>query len=170
MDQDLTIRMAEENDLASIVGIYNQAIRAKNACGDIHEFDVEDKRDWFKTYNGHAYPMYVAERDNNIVGYCTMSPYRAGKKGFNAVAEISYYLDYQFHNKGIGSALVKHAIADCPRIQKDILLAVLIDINHTSIRLLEKFKFEKWGSIPDVIEIDGKKCGHLIYGLKIKTP
>ncbi|MBT8274014.1 MAG: GNAT family N-acetyltransferase, partial [Bacteroidia bacterium] len=74
-----------------------------------------------------------------------------------------------FHNKGIGSALVKHAITDCPRIQKDILLAVLFDINHASIRLLEKFKFEKWGSLPDVIEIDGKKCGHLIYGLKIKT-
>lgn len=165
----MTIRFALSSDLASVVNIYNQAIRAKGACGDFHEVEVEDKREWFHGYSKNSYPMYVAEMENKVVGYCTLSPYRAGKKGFASVAEISYYLDYAYHGQGIGTALIKHAISDCPRLNKDILLAVLIDINLPSVGLLEKFNFQKWGYLPDVIEIDNKKCAHLIYGLKIKT-
>jgi phosphinothricin acetyltransferase len=133
------------------------------------EFTVHERIDWYHTYDNNSYPLYVAEIENVIVGYCTISPYRQGRAAMSSVAEISYYLDYAYHEQGIGTALIKHAIADCKRIGKENLLAILLDINTPSIGLLEKLNFKKWGHFPDIIDLHGKKCGQLIYGLKIST-
>ena len=137
------------------------------ATGDVDEFSVEDRLEWFNTFDNNEYPLYVTEVRNRVVGYCTLSPYRPGRKAMSSVAEISYYLDYSFHRKGIGTTLLKHAISDCNRIGKENLLAILLDINFPSIMLLENNNFKKWGHFPDIINLKGKKSGHLIYGLKI---
>ena len=164
----MIIRFANIADLPFIVKIYNQAIRSKNATGDIEEFDFDERIGWFEKFDNDKYPLYVAEIENSVVGYCTLSPYRPGREAMSTVAEISYYLDYSFHGKGIGAALLKYVIADCARIGKKSLLAIFLDINLPTIGLLEKLNFKKWGHLPGIIEIDRKKCGHLIFGLKIK--
>lgn len=166
-EKELTIRFADITDLSSITDIYNQAIRTKCATGDIEEFSVDDRTEWFEKFDNNKYPLYIAEIANKVVGYCTLSPYRPGRKAMSSVAEISYYLDYSFHGKGIGTALLKYVIEDCDRIGKESLLAILLDINTQSVGILEKFNFTKWGHFPDIIDIDREKCGHLIYGLKI---
>ncbi len=167
MKKELIIRFSKITDLPFIVDIYNQAIRSENATGDMDEFRVDDRIEWFNKFDNNKYPLYVAEIGNVIVGYCTLSPYRKGREAMSSVAEISFYLDYSFHERGIGTALLKHAISDCNRIGKENLIAILLDINSPSIGLLEKFNFKKWGYFPDIINFNGKKCGHLIYGLKI---
>ena len=167
MNKRINIRIANIGDLSFIVDIYNQAIRSRCATGDMEEFNVEDRIAWFEKFDANDYPIYVAEIENRVVGYCTLSPYRSGRQAMQSVAEISYFLDYSFHRKGIATALLKHAISDCNRIGKKSLLAIILDINLPTIGLLENFNFEKWGHLPDIIEIDGKKCGQFIYGLKI---
>jgi phosphinothricin acetyltransferase len=56
----------------------------------------------------------------------------------------------------------------CPSLQIKNLFAILIDSNQDSIRLLEKYDFEKWGHMPRVAEFDGIEVGHLYYGLRIE--
>jgi len=169
MEKEITIRFAKLSDLPAIVNIYNQAIRTKSATGDTEEFSVSDRIKWFEKYDKNEHPIYVAEIANEIVGYCTLSPYRPGRKAMASVAEISFYVAYTAHGSGIGTALINHVITDCKRIGKESLLAILLDINTKSIDILEKFSFTKWGHLPGIININGKCCGHLIYGLKINT-
>ena len=167
MEKELTIRFAKFSDLSSIVDIYNQAIRTKSDTGDTEEFYVNNRIKWFEKFDKDEYPLYIVEIANKVIGYCTLSPYRPGRKAMSTVAEISYYVDYEIHGSGIGTALLKHVISDCERIGKENLIAILLDINSQSVGILEKFKFSKWGHLPAIININGKKCGHLIYGLKI---
>ena len=164
----INMRFAKNEDLPSIVYIYNQAIRSKSATGDLTEFSVAERINWFNKFDKDKYPLYVVETEDKVIGYCSISPYREGRKAMESVAEISYYLDYSYHNRGIGFKLMEYVIEDCKRTGKENLLAILLDINKSSIALLEKFSFEKWGYLPDIINIDGKKCSHLIYGVKIK--
>ena len=163
------IRFATSKDLPSIVKIYNQAIKTNTATGDTQEFKAEDREDWFRKFNKDTFPIYVVETENKVVGYCALSPYRSGRKAMHTVAEISYYIDYSFHGKGIGTAVLKHAIEDCKRIGIESLLAILLDVNTQSVEILKKFKFVKWGHFPDIINLEGKSCGQLIYGLKLNT-
>ena len=65
------------------------------------------------------------------------------------------------------SFLIDHMINDACRIGKKSLLAILLDINTTSVNILKKFGFEQWGYFPDIIELRDRKCGQLVYGLKI---
>ncbi len=129
MKDKTIIRFAKLSDLPFIINIYNQAIRTKCATGDTNEFCVNDKKVWFEKFDINKYPLYIAEIENKVVGYCTLSPYRPGRKAMSTVAEISYYLDYSFHGKGIGTDLLKYVITDCNRIGKKTLLAFLLDIN-----------------------------------------
>ena len=164
---EIEIRFAQRADLPSIVDIYNQAIRSHYATGDLSEFTVEQREDWFEKFDEKFHPLYLAEMDGKVVGYCSISPYRPGREAMATVAEISYYIDFSFHGRGVGSKLLGYAIADCKRINKESLLAILMDINPKSIGILEKFGFEKWGHFPDIIHINGEKAGHLVYGLHL---
>lgn len=163
------IRLATFKDLTAIVKIYNQAIHSKTATGDLQEFTVNDKIDLFQKFNEDSYPIYVAELQEKIVGYATLSPYRPGRKAMNRIAEISFYIDYEHHNLGIGSALIQYCIDDCPRINKESLLAILLDINTSSVQLLKKFGFNEWGRFPNIIHLENQTCNQLVYGLKLKS-
>ena len=169
MNKNLEIRPAYIKDLNSIVDIYNQAIRSKSTTGDMDEFKIEDRLEWFKKFDPNNFPIYVAELNKKIIGYATLSPYRPGRKAMNKIAEISFYVDYSYHNLGMGYSLISYIISDCDRIGKEALLAILLDINKPSIKLLKKFNFEEWGHLPQIINFDDIKCGHLIYGLILKN-
>lgn len=161
------IRFATFKDLAAIVKIYNQAIHSKTATGDLQEFTVNERIDWFQKFNEDSYPIYVAGQQEKIIGYATLSPYRPGRKAMNHIAEISFYIDYEHRNLGIGTALIQYCIDDCPRIKKTSLLAILLDINTSSIQLLKKFGFNEWGHFPNIIHLENQTCGQLVYGLKV---
>jgi len=167
MNKEISVRFATIEDLPFIVNIYNQAIRSKCATGDTKEFQVNDRVDWFNKFNSNSYPLYIAKTNNNIVGYCSISPYRPGRLAMSKVAEISYYVDYNYHKKGIGTKLLNHVISDCRRIGKDNLLAFLLDINISTIKILNKFNFKQLGHLPNIIQFEDKKCGHFIYGLNL---
>lgn len=165
MNKEINIRIATISDLEAIVDILNQAINAR-VNGLLKEETVESRTQWFNSFNPNEYPIYIAEKDNKVVGYCYLSPYRSGRQAMKKIAEISYYIDYKYHKQGIASSLIQHAINNCSRLNKNTLLAVLLDINIPSVSILEKFGFKKWGEYPDVIDLDGKICSQLIYGLK----
>jgi len=169
MIKKLNIRFASIDDLPIIVEIYNQAIRSRSATGDMDEFLIEDRVEWFQKFDTNRFPIYVVEIDHHVKGFATLSPYREGRRAMNKIAEISFYLDYSCRGLGIGSALVNHAINDCQRIGKETLLAILLDINIESVGLLKKFNFKKWGHLPGMINLEGLKCGQYIYGLNLSS-
>ncbi len=168
MSKTPQIRLANIDDLPAIVAIYNQAITAKKATADLTPFTVKERVEWFNKYDAVHYPIYIATIDDEIVGYATLSPYRNGREALSKVAEISFYLDYNSLGQGIGSALVNHVVNDCNRVNKETLLAILLDVNTASIKLLKKFGFREWGNLPLNSNFDGNKYGHLIYGLNLK--
>ncbi len=163
----LSIRLANKSDLPVIVGIYNQAIRSKQATAHLKEFTVDQRENWFNQFNENLYPIYVAVKSEQVVGYVSLSPYRKEREALDKVAEISFYIDANHTGQGIGSTLVKQIIADCKRLKKETLLAILLDVNTASIKLLKKFGFEEWGNLPLHSNFDGVSYGHLYYGLNI---
>jgi phosphinothricin acetyltransferase len=163
----MNIRHANQNDLSSIVEIYNQAILASQKTADLDPVNIEERTKWFKEHVPDKYPIFVAEKDNVILGYLSISPYRPGRMALRHTAEISYYIHFDHHRKGVASNLIRHAIDACDSLQIKTLFAIIIDSNEASVWLLEKFGFTKWGHLPGVAEFDGCEFGHLYYGLRI---
>ncbi len=164
----MNIRIAKLEDLEAIVEIYNQAINAGHKTADITPVTTNNRMKWFKDHAPNKYPILIAEENELIVGYLTISAYRPGRFALRYTAEVSYYIHFKYHRQGIASRLLQYAIDLCPSLQIKTLFSILIDNNKGSIRLLEKFGFKKWGHMPRVADFDGVEVGQLYYGLRIE--
>ncbi|MEM7019285.1 MAG: N-acetyltransferase family protein [Pseudomonadota bacterium] len=161
----MNIRFAKEEDWATLIDIYNQAVDETGYTADLEPITLEERLPWLRQHTPDVYPIYVAEAENDeIAGWCSISAYRTGREALRFTAEISYYIDKNHWRKGVASRLVEHAINDCPRLGIKSLFGILLDINVGSMKLLEKFGFERWGHMPNVADINGKECGHLYMG------
>ena len=159
-------RIAVEADLPAITEIYNQAIESRIATADLTAVSIENRRIWLSAHDAD-YPVFVAEDEGLIKGWCSLSPYRAGRMALKQTAEISYYIHREFHGAGIGSSLIADVINHCPALGIKVLFAILLDTNSLSIGILKKFKFEKWGHLPGVADFEGDLCGHFYYGRRV---
>lgn len=161
------IRLAGLEDVPRLTEIYNQAVAVRNATADTVAFTPEQRLGWFNLHTPEAYPIYVCiDPQGQVQGWLSVSPYR-GRPALARTAEISYYVDYAQHGQGIGSALMAHAIREAPRLGRKIYLAIVLEWNMPSRRLLEKFGFERWGYLPEVAEFDGRLCGQWYYGRRV---
>lgn len=166
----MNIRIAKIEDLGAMVEIYNQAIAVGQKTADLTPVSVEERKTWFQAHPADRYPILVAEQDGTILGYLTLSAYRPGRMALRHTAEVSYYVHFDHHRKGVASKLLRQAIEICPTLQIKTLFAILIDSNEASIKLLEKFGFERWGHLPRVAEFGGVEFGHYYYGYRLPKP
>ncbi|HSL31332.1 MAG TPA: GNAT family N-acetyltransferase [Anaerolineales bacterium] len=160
----MLIRVAHKDDLPVIVEIYNQSIPSQRSTGDTEPVRVEDRVIWFEEHRPDEHPIFVADVNGEVAGWCSLSAYRPGRAALRFTKEISYYIAAAYQRKGIGTALISHALAACPELQLRHLFAIVLEGNQASLRLLEKMGFEQWGYLPKVADFDGKEVGHLYYG------
>ena len=163
----MRIRNFTVNDLEAIVNIYNHAVDEKFATADTEYVTIDSRKEWFAQHSAETYPIYVAEENNEIVGWCSLSPHRPGRKALRSVAEISYYIHKDHRRKGVANTLITYTIEKAKELGFKNLFTILLDLNKPSIYILEKFGFEKWGHLPDIAEFGGVICGQYIYGRKI---
>lgn len=161
------IRLASAGDLPAIVAIYNQAVERRFATADLRPVTVDERRGWFAEHEPSAYPIHVEDEDGVVIGWCSLSSYRTGRQAVLGTAEISYYVGRGAQRRGVGAALVQHAVREAPRLGKRVLFGILLERNIASIRLMEKCGFALWGRLPDVALVDGELVSHLYYGRKV---
>ena len=164
----MIIRPATLKDYSEIVNIYNHAVDEKFATADTEHVSLESRKEWFEQHSPETYPIYVLEENGEIVGWCSLSPHRPGRKALRTVAEISYYIHKDHRRKGVANALINHTIVSAKVLGFKNLISILLDLNTTSIHILEKFGFEKWGHLPEVADFGGVICGQYIYGKKLQ--
>ena len=102
-----------------------------------------------------------------MTGWVSLGAYRADRQALIHVGEVSYYVDRESRGRGLGSHLLQHAINVAPAFGLSILVAILLDKNPASIKLLKKFRFSQWGSMPGIAIIEKERTNHLYYGLKL---
>lgn len=159
----MRIRIAEERDLEGIVDIFNQGIRGGNANAFISEVTPQERKTWFQSHK-NQYFILVYEENQKVIGWTSVSPYRAERLALSKTAEISYYIDLAHQNKGIGSKLVKEAIDLSIKRGIRNLFAIMLDTNEVSKKLLLNLGFSIWGHLPNIVELPNKTCGQYYIG------
>jgi len=163
----MRIRVAELDDLPAIVEIYNQAVPSFRSTARTAPVTVADRKTWFHEHEPQKHPIFVAELNGCVIGWCSLSIYRPGRPALRFTAELSYYVDTDHQRQGVGSELVNHALEVSPTLGIKNIIAVLIDRNDASRKLLEKLGFQKWGYLPRVLDFNGQECGEFYYGKRV---
>lgn len=163
----MNIRLVEEKDYQRVLDILNEAIAARKFTAQLSPATMKIREPWFIQHAAPRHPMFVAELNGEVVGWVTLTEFRAGREGFRFTSEISYYIDSRVQKKGVGTKLMKRAIKAAREIGYRNLIAVIFDSNTGSQSLAKKHGFERWGHMPDIVEIDGKSYGCDYWGLKL---
>lgn len=162
----MTIRDATEIDLPAIVAIYNATIAGRVATADTEPVTVASRRAWFHEHNPNARPLWVALENDVIAGWLSFQSFY-GRPAYHATAEVSIYVAQDWRRRGIGNALLAKAVEQAPRLGLKTLLGFIFTHNHASLRLFEKFGFQRWGLLPRVAELDEVEKDLFILGRRI---
>lgn len=161
---DLALRPAREGDLPFLTEVYNQAIAAGNCTCDTEAVTEENRRAFLAAHQDPRYPLLLCLADGEPAGCGYLSAYRPGRQAVGHVAEVSYYLDFRFHGRGIGSWLLPRLEEEARQRELSVLLAILLGSNASSLALLGKCGYREWGRLPGIVRFGESRADHLILG------
>ncbi len=103
---------------------------------------------------------------NGVCAWLSFSSFY-GRPAYQPTAEISLYVAETHRRRGVGKSLLGEAIARAPACGIRSLLGFIWAHNEPSLRLFEKFDFDRWGHLPRVAVLDGVECDLLIVGRRV---
>lgn len=142
------IRPYNINDTRELLDIYNYYIVNSVATFDDVAIPFEVFLEKVTIINTN-YPFLVFEEDNQILGYAYGSKFRP-KPAYNNTVESTVYVKHGEHGKQIGSLLYKELLALLKKQHCHVVLGVITLPNQASIKLHEKFGFEKVAHLKEV--------------------
>ena len=161
----MQIRIAEINDLAAIVHIYNSTIPSRMVTADTQSVSVAEKTDWFNNFQ-EPRPIWVAIENEQVIAWLSFKSFY-GRPAYAGTIEIAIYIDEQFRAKGIGKTILHFAIAAAKERNIHTLLAYIFEHNLPSIQFFQKNGFVNYGVLPEIAIMDQKHYSLGIYGLKL---
>jgi phosphinothricin acetyltransferase len=162
----MTIRDAVDADLPAIVAIYNATIPSRMATADTEPVAVESRVPWFREHQPTTRPLWVMDDDGAIVGWFSFQSFY-GRPAYHATAEVSVYVHEAHRRRGIARLLIAEGIRRSPGLGLSTLIGYIFGHNQPSLRLFERFGFQRWGLLPRVAEMDGIERDLVIVGRRI---
>jgi phosphinothricin acetyltransferase len=143
---DVSIRLATEADVAAINAIYNHYVRTSVCTYQETEDTLEDRIAWLRAHTPDYFPATVAEMNGEVVGFGSLSPFRA-RSAYRFTVENAIYVRHDLHGRGIGRRLLADLIERSRLAGHKSIIAVIDAEQSGSIALHEAFGFVVCGEL-----------------------
>ena len=160
------MRIATEDDLNDIVGIYNSTISTRQSTADTSEVSVKSRLEWFRQHDPQKRPLLVHENKGKVVGWVSFQSFY-GRPAYDHTAEISIYISPGQRGKGLGRSLLEESLELTKKLNIKTVVCFIFSHNATSIKLFKSFGFKEWGVLPGVAEMDGIEYSLSIIGKRV---
>ncbi len=145
MQKSASIRPASISDLAEINSIFNYYVANSTCVWQTEPVSEAGRLAWYQAHDADT-PVVVAEREGRIVGWASLSRFRA----FYRTVEDSIYAHKDHLRTGIGSLLLADLIRIGNERKLNSIVAVISAEQEASIALHAKFRFAEVGRMQRV--------------------
>ena len=145
----LIVRDATLEDAGDILTIYNYAALNTMAVWTDGAVDLDSRREWIRARQQAGYPILVAMKGRDVVGFASFGDFRPWP-GYRHTVENSVYVDERHHRAGIGRSLVAALIERATTMNKHTMIAAIEAANTGSIGLHASLGFAEVGRMPEV--------------------
>ena len=156
MDIEIQIDIATKQNLNRIVEIYNWAIENTSATFDTDRKTTQSQLGWFESHD-EKHPVIVARENGRVLAWGSISPW-SDRCAYSGTGEISFYVDPDFHRKGIGFNILKRLIEIGKEKNFRTLVSRIAGKSEASVHLHKKLGFSNIGTMKNV----GKKFDEII--------
>jgi L-amino acid N-acyltransferase YncA len=150
---DVKLRAMAEADLAAVNAIYNHYVLHSTCTYQLEPESDEGRAAWFREH-GATHPLLVAEEDDRVVGWASLSRYHS-RCGYASTVEDSIYVDQALHRRGIGGALLAALVPRARALGHHVIVAGIDAEQPGSVALHARFGFVESGRMREV----GRKFG-----------
>ena len=165
----MRMRDATLEDLSTIVEIYNSTIPSRIVSADTEPVSVEQRLPWFREHDPSRRPILVAEEEGEVVGWISLSDFYDGRPAYHSTAEIGIYVREGHRSRGRGGRMLEETIGRAPDLGIKTLTAGAFAGNEPSLRLFERFGFQRWAHFPRVAELDGTEQDLVVLGRRLEA-
>ncbi len=144
----ITIRPATESDQQAIMEIYNDAVQNTTATFDTEPRSLQNQLEWFRKHKKN-HPVFVAEENNRVVGWASLSPW-SDRCAYDTTVEVSVYIHNGFRGQGIGSQLLEIVTMEGKKVNNHTVISRITQGNEVSIHLHEKLGYQHIGVMKEV--------------------
>jgi phosphinothricin acetyltransferase len=147
------IRLARLRDAEAIRQIYNAEVLGSTVTFDLEPRSLAEQEAWLSERSG-AHAVVVAEVDGEVVGFASLSPWRA-RPAYRTSVEDSVYVHADHRGRGIASALLGSILELAAMHGFHAVFARIVDGHDASIAVHTRHGFEVVGVEREV----GRKFG-----------
>lgn len=137
------LRIADEEDIDSILAIYEPYIRNTAVTFEFQSVTKEIMLERMRNIK-KQFPYLVSVMDGHIAGYAYCSKYLE-KEGFSWDCEATVYVDERYHNKGVATKLYNALIQIVYEQGYYNIYSLICIPNEGSVKLHKKFGFKEVG-------------------------
>lgn len=143
------IRSARESDAAMIVEIYNHYVSNTTVTFEQSSVAPAEMAARIRSILNEGLPWLVAEVDGVVIGYAYASKWRE-RCAYRYSVESTVYMSSEFESKGWGSMIYERLLQTLATSKIQTVIGGISLPNPKSIRLHEKFGFEKVAHFKEV--------------------
>ena len=166
---DIDIREATEADLSGILAIYNDAVANTTAIWNETVVDLDNRKAWFSARRERGFPVIVAVRGAEVLGYASYGDWRAFD-GYRHTVEHSIYVAAGARGAGLGRRLLERLIAIAAERGMHVMIAGIEAENAASIRLHAALGFRHVGRFEEVGTKFGRWLDLACMELRLVSP
>lgn len=150
---EISVRRATRADAGAINRIYNHYVRSSTCTWHLTEETEEGRRRWLEA-RSPAHPVFVAEKEGEVLGWASLSVYNS-RQGWDGTVEDSVFIDHRHHGEGLGRLLLSRLIDEAGKLGHRVIVARISGDQEGSLRLHAALGFENAGRLRGV----GRKLG-----------
>lgn len=144
----INIRAYHTTDTQAIMDIINYNIVNSTALYDYKIRTFEQQKAILEDKLSKNFPVIVAEKDNQLIGFGMYSEFRF-REAYKYTVEHSVYVNQNSHGNGVGKMLLETLITIAKEQGLHTMIGVIDSENESSITFHEKFGFKIVGVIKE---------------------
>jgi phosphinothricin acetyltransferase len=145
----LAVRSALPEDAPQISEIYNHYIKTSTITFEEEPVSAPEMEARVRDIQSLSYPWLVATDGGDVLGYAYGGKWKV-RAAYRYASEITVYVRVGLERSGVGSALYSRLLPALKGIGVHTVIGGVALPNEASVRLHEKFGFEKCAHFKDV--------------------
>ncbi|WP_029192538.1 GNAT family N-acetyltransferase [Paenibacillus harenae] len=138
----------EEHHLSRVLTIYNYYVTNTTVSFHAKELSLDEMRNHVM-HGNPRYKTYVIHDQDSMVGYALLTQHK-NKQAYDVTAEVSIYIDPDQLGKRLGTEAIAFLETKAKQLGFHTLIATICTENERSIRLFERYGYEKCALFKEV--------------------
>lgn len=152
---NIGVRRASVDDAGAVATLLNAIVDEGGFSALKKKFSSEDEASFLASL-GPRECVLLAEAEGGTVGFLTLEIYHKALGSTDHVASLGTFVDRDFREKGVGSALLEAAFLFAREKGYEKMIAEIRASNFLGLGLYRKFGFSEIGTLTRQVKIEGE--------------